>query len=283
MSSIETTQQTRARRFVALLLALMTLLGSTAAFAQDKKQGQGDDQDLPSGPLEEELEDYWSVDRDVAVIRNKLYRREGRFGLGLHFGLMSSEPFFWYLPVGLRANYYFSDNFGIELEGSYMGAEGVLRHETDLTNFVRDQRPGFDPDLDALDQLSWRASAMATWHPLYGKLAVLQRKLTHFDFNLAAGLGAVGLDRPTPNRQANESKVLPEFAFGGGVDFFLSRKVVLRLIGRGYLYPGPKQTHNTELGFTTVSAVEGEGSKDANFFQRLEFTTQFLVGFTYMF
>ena len=268
------------RRVLALLAVLLIAFSSASAFAQEDG-----DEDVPEGPLGEELEDYWSVDREVDVIKQKLYSREGRFAVGLHAGVMSSEPFFWYLPVGLRLDYYFSDNWGVELEGSYMGQDGIFRHKTDLTNFViAEQEDSFDPKTDALDQFKWRAHAMAVWHPFYGKIALLQRKLAHFDLNFAAGFGAVSLTRPNKTRDAFDDKIAPEFAFGGGLQFFTSEHVTLRLSGRGYVYPGPMNYKNTDTGERFVFAdIDDEHIESANFYQKLEVTTEFLAGVSYMF
>lgn len=267
-----------------LIVAVATVLaiGSVAspAFAEDEG-----DEEIPEGPLGEKLDDYWSVDRDVDVIKNRLYEREGRFAVGLHGGLMSSEPFHWYLPVGARLDYYLSNNFGLELEGSFMDVGGVFRHDTDLTSFVKAEKPGFDPDTDALDTFKWRAHALAVWHPFYGKLALLQRKLAHFDLNLAAGFGAVSVTRPNETRSQAEDVITPEFVFGGGVHFFTSENVTIRLTGRGYLYQGPMNYKNTETGELHVSVAnpDADNIETANFFQKLELPTEFLLGVSYMF
>ena len=79
---------------------------------------------------------------------------------------------------------------------------------------------------------------------------------------------------------------MPEFAFGGGIDFFVSNHVLIRLNARGYLYPGAKNYVNTETGDTTVtpdSTDPNANFEEANFFQRLEFNAEFLAGVTYMF
>ncbi len=277
----QTTGSRWKRRVLALAVALLTLGVSASAFAQN---GGGDsgDQNLPGGPLEEELSDYWSVDRDVAVIQEKLYRRKGRFGIGLHAGFFSSEPFYWYIPVGARFDYYFTDYLGLTIEGSFTGA-GFLQQQTDLTNFIETNKSsGFNLDTVGMDQYNWRANAMVTWHPLYGKFSLLQRKLSHFDINLAAGFGAVSVTRPNEARQATNDKIVPELAFGGGIDFFVSNHVLIRLNARGYLYPGAAN-YVTNEGDRTVSQPTDEGWEEANFFQSLEFNAEFLAGVTYMF
>jgi len=267
-----------------LLVAAATVL-AIGTVASPALADNGEDEEIPEGPLGDQLEDYWSVDREVDTIKNKLYKREGRFAVGLHSGLMSSEPFFWYLPVGARLDYYVSDNFGIEVEGSYMNLQGILRHDTDLTSFVEKERADFDRKTHALDTFQWRAHALAVWHPFYGKLALLQRKLAHFDLSFAAGFGAVSVNRPNQTRTDSEQVVTPEFVFGGGVHFFTSEHVTLRFTGRGYVYQGPMNYKDTETGDLHVSVAnpDADNIKEANFFQKLEVPTEFLFGVSYMF
>ncbi|QDG52889.1 outer membrane beta-barrel domain-containing protein [Persicimonas caeni] len=243
---------------VALVVALVTLAGATAS-AEDNK---GEDKSL-----DEKLDTYWSVDRELPAVQERTFTREGRIGLGLYAGLLSSEPFYYYYPVGLRGSYFFNNFLGIEVEGSFMDAPGVLTHDTELTDFLEIAREdSFDKAIDTEDRFLWRANVLLTWHPLYGKLAFLQRKLTHFDFNLALGAGLVGVDRPDDLRQDHSSSVAPELVFGGGIQFFATHDIVLRLEGRGYVYQGAKTPSNED-----------------SFVKQLQVPTEFLLGASYMF
>lgn len=275
--------QSRLGRVASALVALCLLFAAAPAGAQDEPKEK--DQDAPEGPLGDKLEDYWSVDRDVEVVKQQLYERSGRFSVGLHTGMMSSQPFFWYLPSGLDLEFNFSNNWAVAAEGSFMDAPNILRHPTDLTDFVvENQGGGFDPSRDALDTFKWRAHALAVWRPLYGKLAALQRKLAHFDMNLAAGFGAVSVTRPNETRTGSKDLVTPEFVYGGGVEFYASEHVVLRLAGRGYIYRGPRRYKNTETGERVVTQPpRDDDSEELNFVQELEFPSEFLIGASYMF
>jgi len=270
------------RRLAPALAAVAVLFAAAPAAAADGAE-EGDE-DVPEGPLGDQLEKYWSVDRDVEVIKQQLYEREGRFSAGIHVGLMSSEPFFWYVPTGLKLEYNFTNHWAVGVEGSFMDSESLFRHRTDLADFVVGESTGFDETQDALDQFEWRAHAMAVWRPLYGKLAALQRKLAHFDLNLAVGFGAVSVTRPNETRTASKEVVTPEFMYGAGIQFFATNNIVVRLSGRGYIYRGPRNFKNTENGERVVSRPPGDGnSEELNLFQELEFPSQFLIGASYLF
>ena len=246
------------RVLAAALVAGCLLFAGSTAMAAD---GGGDD-----GEVEEQLEQYWSTDRELETVRKRQFTREGRGTIGLFAGLLSSEPFYWYLPVGLRGGYYFSNFYGIEVEGSFMDVEGILYNRTDLNDFLSQTRQdAFDEELHTDDRFKWRAHAMFMWHPLYGKLSVLQRKLSHFDFNLGVGLGAMSVRRPNATRTEATTAIVPDVVVGGGIQFFATDSINVRLEGRGYLYQGAE----------TPSAD--------NFWKRLEFPSEFLLGVNYMF
>ncbi|RDV40001.1 outer membrane beta-barrel domain-containing protein [Bradymonadaceae bacterium TMQ3] len=238
---------------IAVLVAAATALSASPAAAQQA--------------LDEELEQYWTSERDLRVLRDRLYDREGRIGAGIYTGLMSSEPFYYYIPVGGRVSYHFSDQLGVEVGGAFMNAQGVLTRNTQLMDFlVADRGEGFDAATDTEDRFLWRANAVVTWSPFYGKLALLQRKLSHFDLNVAAGLGAVSVERPNQTRDAANTKLTVEGVLGVGAHFFVTPDLTVRLDGRGYIYRGAKFDHNED-----------------SFFGQLRLPVEFLVGASYHF
>ncbi len=238
----------------ALVIAAVGLMWSSPALAQES--------------LDDELEQYWATEREMDVLQNRLFVREGRFGAGLFTGLLSSEPFFYYFPVGLRGTYHLSNNFGVEAGGAFMNAPGVLTHNSELTDFLENYlgEAGFNSGTHTSDRYLWRANAVAMWSPFYGKLAALQQKLVHFDLNFAAGLGVLGVERPDLARENVESTVIPEVVLGLGAHFFVTPDIVVRLDGRGFLHMGAELPTN-----------EGE------FFGRLNFPMEFNLGATYLF
>lgn len=240
---------------VTLLLAAAVVTTAAPAMAEQEPE------------LNSELSQFWSADRKVPVVQDKLFTREGRFGLGLYTGLMSSEPFLYYIPVGLRASYFFSDQLGLEVSGQFTDAPGVLSNDTELTQFVRNRRgEGFDLSTDTEDRFLWRANAVVTWSPLYGKFALLQRKLAHFDLNLVAGLGAVSVERPAEDRRSASNAIAPELVLGVGAQFFMFENFTLRLEGRGYVYQGAKTPVNKD-----------------SFLDQVKVPIEFQVGVSYLF
>jgi outer membrane beta-barrel protein len=261
----------RAHRFLGILAVVAILGGGTSvAVAQDGGQpAPTDEEEQFEGPLSDELRNYWSVDRDLPVVQSRLYSQEGKIGVSLFTGLLSSEPFYYYYPIGVRASYFWSDTAGLELAGSFMG----LSFKTELTQFLEDVRADdFSVEQDTEDRFIWRANVTYSWTPFYGKFALLQNKLSHFDINIVGGLGVVGVERPETDRDGSFTTVAPELVFGPGAKFYLSESVTLRLDGRFYLYQGPRIEAATEDGYASTS-----------FFERLSMPSEFQLGVEYQF
>lgn len=238
---------------VTLLLAAAVMTTAAPAMAEQNTEVTSD------------LSQFWSADRKMPVVQDKLFTREGRFGVGLYTGMMSSEPFLYYIPVGLRASYFFADQLGLEVSGQFTDAEGILTHDTELTEFFK-KRAGFEAARHTEDRFLWRANAVVTWSPLYGKFALLQRKLAHFDLNLIAGLGAVSVERPSEDRKSFSNAIAPELVLGGGAQFFFLENFTLRLEGRAYVYQGAKTPVNKD-----------------SFFDQVKVPIEFQLGVSYLF
>ncbi|MFU8804231.1 MAG: outer membrane beta-barrel domain-containing protein [Bradymonadaceae bacterium] len=251
------------KRILAVLaLTILSLTAMSVALTIAPGDAWAEETDL-----DEELQQFWSSERELSVLHDRLYHRAGRLALGIHVGLLSSEPFFYYYPVGGRISYHFTNQTALEVGGSFMDAPGILTHDTELTEFARERRgESFDSSTDTEDRFLWRSNVVFLWSPFYGKLAFLQRKLAHFDFNVAIGAGAAGVERPdrsdTPKSSAN--KVVPEGVFGGGVQFFMTPSMTVRLDGRFYVYRGAE--------------VRGE-----TWSEQVNLPAEFLLGFSYLF
>ena len=249
----------------ATIAAAMALIIVSATSRQARAQEPEEDRGL-SGPLAEQLDEYWSVDRELPMIRERLYELDGRFGIGVLAGVVPSEPFYVYVPLGGRLSYFFSNELGVELSGAY-----ALSMPTQLNTFLSDQRQGgFDATIDTEDRFIWNGEAVLSWHPLYGKWAVLQRKLSHLDFSLVGGAGAIGMTRPDALRTTSTSTVQPALVFGAGLGFFVGeRGALLRADWRSRAYLGPE--------FETAQFA------DQGFFDRLQVPSEFTLGFSYLF
>jgi outer membrane beta-barrel protein len=192
-----------------------------------------DGEELGSGDVESDLNLYWGGKREVAVVQKRLFTKAGRAELSLFSGIIPNDPFLTYIPIGGRFNYYFVESISLEIAGSFTG--DAVQIDSELTEFLKNTK-NIQANVDLLDIQQWRADAAVVWSPFYGKLALLQRKLSHFDINLAAGFGVVQTDSPNEERTATESQFKPEGIVGAGFRAFLTESFTLRLDFRQFIF-----------------------------------------------
>ena len=162
----------------AIIVAVITLL-STGAFAQD------------SGLMDKYLDKYWGKKRDVKVIQKRLFQKDGRHEINIFGGTIPNDEFQLYFPFGLRYDYFFSEDLGIEVFGEY-----IVPTESDLAAFLADPDDGFGIAIKTHlpQKLVWTAGLEGLWSPIHGKIGMFTSKLFHFDVHLALGVGAIGTD-----------------------------------------------------------------------------------------
>lgn len=241
-----------------LVLALMlAAAGPVWAQGTEPEKGEGsqapipsDGEELGSGNLGEDLELYWGGRRDLSPVSQPIFRKGGRIEATLYGGIIPNDPYLNYVPLGLRGTYHFTDSLGLEVGGQYTG----VALDTDLKTFLEAESQILDPKTDFQ---SWRAGAVVVWSPLYGKLALLQRKLSHFDINLSAGAGVLGVTHPETSAESDSIK--PEGILGLGFRFYATQNVSVRLDYRQYLFPKTDQGLGLPSEFTLgVSWFTGE-------------------------
>ena len=223
------------------LLAFLLSLPAANAFAADPEPA-GDSAVTETKALDERLEKYWGTEmREIEVLQKRLHRKEGRHEFSLYFGVIPNDEFYSYYPIGARYDYFFAEDFGLELWGSYL-----IRVESGLETFLE---ANFNKSLlvDVPQSLQWLAGANFIWSPIHGKIGIFAEKLAHFDAHLAFGVGAIG----TTVRQLGEEQGKVDIAgnLGIGLRFFMTDDIALRFDYRQFFYPaeGGGLTHPAEL------------------------------------
>jgi outer membrane beta-barrel protein len=175
------------------------------------------------------------------VLQKRLYRKEDRWEFELMTGVIPNDEFTTYVPLGGRIDYFFAEDFGVELWGSYL-----IRISSELEDFLE---ANFNQSLlvELPQKLSWLAGANFLWSPIHGKIGFFTDKLAHFDMHLAFGVGVVGTDVTKLAR--TEAKVDIAGNVGLGLRFFLSDSIALRFDYRQFFYAadGGGLSHPAEL------------------------------------
>jgi len=165
----------------AMVVAILVLIASSVAHAQE------------SGVMDKYLDKYWGEKRQVKVIQKRLYQKDGRHELGLYGGFIPNDAFVQYYPVGLRWNYYFAEDIGIEINGAYIGA-----NTTDLSDWLHDTYfTGKEVLAHIPLRYRWNVALEGIWSPIHGKLGIFTATLVHFDLFISVGVGLMGWDMIT--------------------------------------------------------------------------------------
>ena len=216
----------------AFALVAISLLAHSA-FAQ-QKPAPAEDQPKRS-QVEEDIEKYWGKRRNVTVIQKRKFPKTGRFEISAHFGVIANDPFLTYLPVGVRATYHFKEWVGAELGFMYLPS-----FESNLKKNIESVGSGRNAlTVQVLEQQKMLFHLSAVFSLLYGKVALMQTSLSHFDVFLAAGPSFHIVNPPVDS--SGKPLDVSGFRVGGqvgaGMKFFINDFFGIRLDVRQYLFP----------------------------------------------
>lgn len=190
---------------------------------------------IASAPNEGDDDEYnfsWlDPDKKVYVLQNRKYRKKNRFAVFLSAGADLSNPFRTEYEIVPRADYWFSEQFGVEafygaLTNSDSSTLTALKNvSTSALPFVRENRSFFGGAL--------------TWTPWYAKLNFFN-KILYFDWFLLGGVGQT----VTAVNQTTKVGLAPNFAiqnlfteyFGTGHEYYVTHNFIVRLDFFGMMY-----------------------------------------------
>jgi outer membrane beta-barrel protein len=187
---------------------------SSAAYAED--------------PIDKELDYFWGKKRDVEVIQKRIFLREGRHEFTLFGGAIPNDDFFTYYPLGLRYNWFFLEDWSVEVFGAYtFNAESELRSFLTTGNL----------NVFLVERLKGYAALDGQWTPFHGKFALLTSKLTHFDINISFGAGVMIVENSDDANEADPKiEVQPMGNLGAGMQFYVLDWLAVRLDYRHFFY-----------------------------------------------
>jgi len=204
-----------------------------SAFAQQQKPAA---EERPTrSQVEEDIEKYWGKRRKVTVIQKRKFPKTGRFEISAHFGVVANDPFLTYLPVGVRGTYHFKEWLGAELGFMYMPSfESNLKINIESVGSGRNALT-----VQVLEQQKMLFHLSAVFSLLYGKVALMQTGLSHFDVFLTAGpsFHIVSPPKDSSGRELDVSGFRVGGQVGVGMKFFINDFFGIRLDVRQYLFP----------------------------------------------
>lgn len=172
--------------------------------------------DQTSGIENEKVEDLSGLSRlapfsEVSVIQKRYQPKTGRFQMFAGLSNIVNDP--WYLGLGadLRAAYHFSEAWGVELQGLFLGvSERQAIKDLDSENNVK---------TSSVISFKGYTGAAIMWSPIYGKMGYLNRKIVPFDMYFSLGVGNTSISNGSGGSTIH---------FGSGQTYAISKGTAFR-------------------------------------------------------
>lgn len=198
------------------------------------------DGDSTKGELSTETEEVsW---QDIVVVVRKPFLKVGRFELNPNTGITMNDNIIQHFQLGGALNYYLTDVLAVGVEGQY-----YIHQEREPFKLVGRQARR----LPTVNKYNFGAALNFHYVPIYGKFAVLDNTVIHWETALTAGVGFTQsevLPRDPALQPFTNMLITPNV--GASMRFFLNRFLTVNIGIRDYIFVDK---------FESVSRTEAKG------------------------
>jgi outer membrane beta-barrel protein len=218
----------------------------------------------------------------ITVVQRQRMLKKKRFELQPQFGITVNDPYVRHYTVGVQADYWLTNRMALGLVGT-----GLIGAKTPRYDNIRRQ----EGLLLTANQVLWQANLNFTYNFMYGKIAIFNRALLHWEAGASIG-GGVMQTRVIPRYEALHQP-FNNFT-GGGVIGFHSRTYLPRVnwlafdVGVRYwlfadrLEPDQRGPDTAVNGVDLPQLDSPEGAKEASTPQ-LAHNVTFFLGVSFFF
>lgn len=118
----------------------------------------------------------------IRVVQRQRFLKKKRFDFEPHFGITVNDPFVRHYVVGASFSYWITNRLAVGLTG-----DAFIGNKTSRYNNIRAQ----EGLLLTANKTLWQASANVSYNFIYGKIAVFNRALMHWEAYAQLGGGAL--------------------------------------------------------------------------------------------
>jgi outer membrane beta-barrel protein len=247
----------RSSRFLAGITALGLSLGASTALAQDDDLSDilGDPDTDTAGAEQEALrsgddgdeEDVVFIDDEgrkkqvIKTLQRKTFLKLGRFEAAPHGAFVINDPFLNRYIVGASLAYHWTEIFGVEANFDWSPDLGEGDWKPLTSQLV--EKNSVSPDIS---KLTLAGSLSFQYSPIYGKVAVVGRRIVNFDVFGNFGLGFArttddldalqATEAENPEAVATQFQTHPTTNFGGGLRVIFGESIAARVEARSLIY-----------------------------------------------
>ncbi len=153
----------------------------------------------------------------ITVVQRQRMLKKKRFELQPQFGITVNDPYVRHYTLGLQADYWLNNRMALGLVGT-----GLIGAKTPRYDNIRRQ----EGLLLTANEVLWQANVNFTYNFIYGKIAIFNRALLHWEAGASLG-GGVMQTRVIPRYESLHDP-FNNFT-GGGVLGFHSRTYLPRV------------------------------------------------------
>lgn len=153
----------------------------------------------------------------ITVVQRQRMLKKKRFELQPQFGITVNDPYVRHYTIGVEADYWLTNRMALGLVGT-----GLIGAKTPRYDNIRRQ----EGLLLTANEVLWQANLNFTYNFMYGKIAIFNRALLHWEAGASIG-GGVMQTRVIP-RYESLHEPFNNFT-GGGVIGFHSRTYLPRV------------------------------------------------------
>jgi outer membrane beta-barrel protein len=170
----------------------------------------------------------WS---DILVVPRKRFIKSGRFEFQPFTGVSVNDTLIRHYVFGVDLNYFLTDVLWIGLQGQYFIKQ--LTNQEELVGLEYNRAP-------TLNQYLYGGSFNFGYVPLYGKFALFNRSIMHWEMWASAGVG-VTITKVIPRDPANDALAFQNTDLtpniGIGSRFFIFDWLTVNFALRDYIVP----------------------------------------------
>ncbi len=201
----------------------------------------------------------WS---DIITVVRKPFLKVRRTELYPFVGTTMNDNMVRHYTVGGELAYYLTDVLAIGVEGMYY--QRAFREPFDLV--ARQARR-----LPTVNEYKWSAALNFHYVPVYGKFAILDKKIVTWEVQFVAGIGAGQSEViPRDTKFPGFTNFLIQPNVGAGMRFFLSKWLTVNAGVRDYIFIDKFEPTNREVGMNDTAELAKKNA-DSSFINNVMF------------
>lgn len=200
--------------------------------------------------------------KDILVVVRKPFLKTGRTELEPFVATTMNDNMITHRAIGGELSYYLTDVLAIGVEGQYF--QHSFNEPFDIV--ARQARR-----LPTVNDYKWEAALDFHYVPVYGKFAVLDRKLVTWEVLFTAGIGAGESEViPRDPKFPGFTSILIEPNLGASMRFFLAKWLTINLGVRDYMFIDKFEPTNRSATMN-ATASEAQSNADTAFINNIMF------------